>query len=348
MDPTVADSLQAAQDTLVLVQAQSTSWLEWASFVVSLLIAGFTGGYLWYTMGIFEKTETQAEAAQESAEASQEAAEASQDSLEVQRRINKQRTLERTHPFLWLDVDSYNQLTSDALRGKLVNNSNLPAMDISLMVCARYHGTDYNWDELMKNYQLQDYFSGTDLYDKEGGFGFHIGLSTDAILASGKVSLDLHYPEPPSRIHTLLQYRSIHGTNFLRYYKAGPSSPLSPARVSGAKKYEILETTPKGIQESDRFRWYWRPNEDGLREEILLAEENVDREDWNELASDLALSEDSITSTVGIVGDLLMSSHLTSEKDPFGFNCGRENSLPVRKEFGENWIGLGYGHGQDE
>jgi hypothetical protein len=70
MDFVVSDSLQATRDTLVLVQAQSTSWLEWVSLGVSVLIAGFTGGYLWYTMGIFKKTEEQADAAQNAAAAS--------------------------------------------------------------------------------------------------------------------------------------------------------------------------------------------------------------------------------------------------------------------------------------
>jgi hypothetical protein len=72
MDPVALDSLQAARDTFVVVQAESTSWLEWASFVVSVLIAGFTGGYLYYTTKIFSKTKKQAEAAADAAEASLE------------------------------------------------------------------------------------------------------------------------------------------------------------------------------------------------------------------------------------------------------------------------------------
>jgi biopolymer transport protein ExbB/TolQ len=80
-----ADSLQAASDTLVVVQ--SNSWLDWASFVASVFIAGFTGGYLWYTTKIFRQTKKQAESAEESAEASREAAKATKDSLEEQRRV---------------------------------------------------------------------------------------------------------------------------------------------------------------------------------------------------------------------------------------------------------------------
>jgi cbb3-type cytochrome oxidase subunit 3 len=68
----LADSLQAAVDTVVVVDSQANTLLDWLSFIGTFFVAAFTGGYLYYTYWIYDETKKQAKSSQKAATAAQE------------------------------------------------------------------------------------------------------------------------------------------------------------------------------------------------------------------------------------------------------------------------------------
>jgi hypothetical protein len=258
MDPAVVDSLQTVRDTLVIVQAESTSWLEWVSLGVSVLIAGFTGGYLCYTIGIFEKTEEQAWAARESAKASRKAAKASKESLEEQKRLNdaqieatEQERIERAHPLLWMNLELTSEREEEWVELSFENASNVPALDIDVALMAKY-GPDYLTAEELDE-RIQE-----NVGNIEGFLNLVTKIKKDILTSHTISTAKLRYPVRPISLSVILQYRDIHGKNYGRFFHG--SSVLDTSKLDersptpeSVVQYKISETVPKEVHQTPRI-----------------------------------------------------------------------------------------------
>ena len=298
MDPSVADSLQAVRDTVVIVQAQSNSWLDWVSLGVSVLIAGFTGGYLWYTMGIFEKTEKQAEAAQESAEASRK-------SLEEQRRVNQQRRIERSHPLVWVDFElTQNEKLGEHLHVKVRNGSNIPAMGISGVLVATYSPSYCDWQRI----KLESEVDVVNLhFDETKDFGFRTVFTMGGIESNSTTSFRFKYPVLPESVDLLFQYQDIHENHYGRIFwaKAVSSSRPRPGdslRYSDEiEDYTVTGVIPHGIREMEPV--VWKSNSEDNK--YLLLQKDSDTDSPKEVVSEYIGYNDEFVEGLSVINGRL-------------------------------------------
>lgn len=295
MDPAAADSLQAVQDTLVIVQAQSTSWLEWASFAVSLLIAGFTGGYLWYTMGIFEKTEEQAGAAQESLVEQTRLNDAQIEAIEQER-------IERAHPLLWLDVETRNADSTKYVDFNLRNSSKQPSLDAYLLYFFRYNKNSSYWNQKRKHFQ--GVTESAKVLAKHGKFGYHISSEMEVLERNEKAKTIFQLPTLPDKSYCLLQYRDMHGENFARlfYYILQPDN-----EDENSEEYLTGRVTPYGVSVTSRYAWF-RDSTDASKSELIMRKADGFNRDPEEDVPSYSDSEDSIGSKIDKLNHFLESS----------------------------------------
>lgn len=316
------DTLQAVADTMIVAQ-QSDTALDWLSFIGTALVAGFTGGYLYYTYCIYQETQKQTRSAEASAEASQKAAQASQDSLEEQKQVNEatidaleKRSVERAHPLLWIDLD----LTEDD-RGKWVqvdlhNQSDLPALDVSVFVIADYPRDYCAWMEFRAEADevTRDFF-GEDPHE----YHFLTTIDIEALASGTDPSMRLKYPVPPASIGVLLQYRDIHGDNYGRHfwasgvYDASVSDHLTPASIVS---YSHSKTSPHSVEKSNRID-DWKVREDDSVRPILLREEDRTTRDTIKMAQEYRHSEDELIERVGKMNGDLKTAIKTDSLRPF-------------------------------
>ena len=315
------DSLQAARDTVVILQAQSNSWLDWASFVVSLLIAGFTGGYLWYTMGIFEKTEEQAKAARESAKASRR-------SLEEQRSRNQQRRLERSHPLVWVDFNlSIDEESKDGIDLEFRNGSALPAMGISGVVISMYSPWYCDWHTLklksdvdVPNLQLN--------ISRE--YGIYTKFSMGGIESHSSTKLHFKYPIIPKGIDLLFQYKDIHGNHYGRIFwaKAIPESIPRPGNnihhSDAIETYSSTGVLPHGIREIEPIVW-----ESDLDGEYLLLKKDAETDSPTDVVERYRNQTDEFIRSLGGLNGRLAQSISSFHFPPFEATVSESDIFPT-------------------
>ncbi|WP_103028032.1 hypothetical protein [Salinibacter altiplanensis] len=320
------DTVEAATDTMIVVQSQSDTWLDWLSFVGTALVATFTGGYLYYTYRIYQETQRQARSAEQSAEASREAAGASQASLEEQKRVNEQRSIERTHPLLWLEMEHSN----DGLIVRLENNSDAPAMDISTFICARYWRAEplFGKDFSVDTRDEEEVLMGHEEY------GVHTGLTTEVIEGQGTSWTHVEYAEPPVKLYVLIQYRSIHGENFGRYFEVVGSS--SQVHTGHVESYYVQKTVPAGVSPAERYDWVWR-EEGKNRREMLVRKSDMSAADWDALNHRYIRSDDRLQAEIGAINAALTDSEDTRRVSDVRILARSEGSFPFEVWFPRKW-----------
>lgn len=330
MDPgPIGDTVQAVNDTMLVVKSQSDTALDWLSFIGTAVVAVFTGGYLYYTYCIYQETQKQSRSAEASAAASQEAAEASKEALEEQKQVNEQRRIERTHPLLWLNV----KRLPDGLELRLENGSDVPAMDVFMFICARYLQPKPLFEDASRSENV-DEEEDTELLMSHEEYGVHTGLTTEVIEGRGTSSGQITYTESPVKLYVFAQYRGIHGENFGRYFEViGPPEPQHQSRDDS---YFIRRTVPVSIEVVDRYEWVWREGNEGRRE-MLIREIDLSVSDWDALNSKYIHSDDDVQAHVGMINASLPVSKDTRALSSVEVLDRSEASFPFEVWFPRNW-----------
>jgi hypothetical protein len=294
---------------MIVVQKESNTLLDWFSFFATVCVAGFTGWYVYYTSRIYDETKKQAQSAERSAEASQKAAQASQNSLE-------KRSIERAHPLLWVDLDLAEDDRGKWVQVDLRNQSDLPALDVSVFVIADYPRDYCAWMEFRAEADevTRDFF-GKDPHE----YHFLTTIDIEALASGTDPSMRLKYPVPPASIGVLLQYRDIHGDNYGRYfwasgvYDTSDSDHLTPASIVS---YSHSTTSPHSVKKSNRIDDRKVREDDSVRL-ILLREEDKTTRDTIKTAQEYRHSEDELIERAGKINGDLKTAIKTDALRPF-------------------------------